>query len=245
MERSPYQKPEGEEGAVRRMGEQAREKAQQLGSRAAEQARSTAESAKHRAESMAEEERSRLAGRIEGVARALKRTGTEMHDEDDQLSNMADKLGSQVEKLSGWLREHDTRDMLGRVEDFARKQPAIFLGGAFLVGVAAARFLKSSSSRRTDVGGPELEGPGRYQYGSSEHIVPQPTIPVTSQTSPAPGYGRAEAARVGQPGSTQSSAGKTGPAGGSTQQSAGQKPSEQGTQPSTPGTPSTTPRWRP
>jgi hypothetical protein len=35
--------------------------------------------------------------------------------------------------------------MIQEVERFARRQPALFLGGAFTLGLIAARFLKSSS----------------------------------------------------------------------------------------------------
>jgi len=193
MERSPYQKSQGEDVAstARRAAEQAREKAQELGHRAVEQAKSTAESAKYRAESMADEERNRLAGRMAGVARALKHTASVMQEENDKdLSNVTDQLGRQIEKVSGWLEEHDTRDMIWRVENFARRQPAVFLGGAFVIGLAAARFLKSSASRElehyveSDVepfgskAGYYREYEGVEEY---EKVEPRPTIPVTAR----------------------------------------------------------------
>ena len=42
--------------------------------------------------------------------------------------------------------------MLSDVKDFARKNPAIFLGGAFAMGIVAARFLKSSPMSLDDSG---------------------------------------------------------------------------------------------
>jgi hypothetical protein len=215
MERSPYQKPQGEDvaGTARRAAEQAREKAQELGHRAVEQAKSTAESAKQRAESMADEGRNRLAGRIEGVARALKRTASTMQEEDDkEVSNIADQLGTQIEKVSGWLQEHDTRDIIWRVENFARRQPAVFLGGAFVLGLAAARFLKSSAARRHqyeiqdyDIQPPEHES---GYYGEYEKVAPQPTIPVTGQ------YGAEQSSQASytQPQGTPSQASQSQPA---------------------------------
>jgi hypothetical protein len=35
--------------------------------------------------------------------------------------------------------------MVRNVEDFARRQPALFIGGAFMLGLLGARFLKSSA----------------------------------------------------------------------------------------------------
>jgi hypothetical protein len=40
------------------------------------------------------------------------------------------------------------------VEDFARRQPALFIGGSVAAGFALARFLKSSADRREREEGP-------------------------------------------------------------------------------------------
>ncbi len=40
---------------------------------------------------------------------------------------------------------------MSEVEDFARNKPAIFMGGAFILGAAAARFLKSSAGQTGDL----------------------------------------------------------------------------------------------
>ena len=37
--------------------------------------------------------------------------------------------------------------MLDDLNSFARRRPAVFIGGAFLVGLGLARFLKSSADR--------------------------------------------------------------------------------------------------
>jgi hypothetical protein len=37
--------------------------------------------------------------------------------------------------------------MLDDVHSFARRRPALFIGGAFLVGLGIARFLKSTAER--------------------------------------------------------------------------------------------------
>jgi hypothetical protein len=45
------------------------------------------------------------------------------------------------------LQERDIDQIAFEVQDMARRQPAMFLGGAFLLGFMAARFLKSSGDR--------------------------------------------------------------------------------------------------
>jgi hypothetical protein len=55
--------------------------------------------------------------------------------------------------------------LVGDVENFARRQPALFIGGALALGILAARFLKSSSqqgSTMRDYG----YAPNRGQQGS-------------------------------------------------------------------------------
>ena len=42
------------------------------------------------------------------------------------------------------MREKDVRQLVGEVQDFARRQPTLFFGGAVLLGFAALRFLKSA-----------------------------------------------------------------------------------------------------
>src|SRR5215208_7015077 len=58
------------------------------------------------------------------------------------------------EKAVGQLatqKERDSSELVREVEDIARNRPAVFLGGAFAIGIAAARFLKSSAGKREAV----------------------------------------------------------------------------------------------
>lgn len=45
------------------------------------------------------------------------------------------------------IQQKDIDEVIRETEDFARVQPAIFLGGAALLGFVAARFLKSSGQQ--------------------------------------------------------------------------------------------------
>lgn len=69
-----------------------------------------------------------------------------------QYTNTA---ADKVEQLTGYLERRDFKGLVRDLEDLAHKNPAIFLGGAFAVGILAARFFKSgsqqssSSSRRS------------------------------------------------------------------------------------------------
>ena len=45
------------------------------------------------------------------------------------------------------MREKDVQAIVRDVERYAREQPALFLGGAFVLGLLGARFLKSTANR--------------------------------------------------------------------------------------------------
>ena len=49
-----------------------------------------------------------------------------------------------MERFQGYLRNQDVGAIIDDVERMAREQPVMFLGGAFMLGLVAARFLKSS-----------------------------------------------------------------------------------------------------
>lgn len=59
-----------------------------------------------------------------------------------------DAAADRIEKLSGYLSDHEVGEIIGEVEDFARRNSTYFVGGAFLLGLLGARFLKSSSPHR-------------------------------------------------------------------------------------------------
>jgi hypothetical protein len=83
---------------------------------------------------------------IETVADSIRRVSADMETEQPQMADFASGAADQAEAVARYLRETDVRQLIGNVEDFARRQPLIFLGGAFLVGVAASRFIKAAGS---------------------------------------------------------------------------------------------------
>ncbi len=56
-----------------------------------------------------------------------------------------DVAANRLEKFSDYLSDHDVSEIVGEVESFARRNSTYFVGGAFLLGLLGARFLKSSS----------------------------------------------------------------------------------------------------
>src|SRR5918911_4028667 len=124
--------------------EQAKDKAQELASRAQEKAGEQVESGLARG-------KSRAAEALGGVAQSLRLSSQHLRDQNQEgTGRYVEKAAQQVERLSSYLQNRDVGEVIDEVEDFARRQPALFLGGAFALGLLGARFLKSS--RRGEVG---------------------------------------------------------------------------------------------
>lgn len=111
---------------------------------------------KQQASSQFDTQKGRAAEALGSVALAIRQTGTQLHDQENtQVAQYADKAAEQVERLSTYLRETDLNNVVRGVERYARRQPALFIGGALALGLLGARFLKSSSqqSQNQDWGG--------------------------------------------------------------------------------------------
>lgn len=81
---------------------------------------------------------------IDKLARTVRRVSTDMQTDQPQIANVALTAADQADKVAQYLRANDAREIIGSVEDAARRQPLIFIGGAFLLGLAASRFIKAA-----------------------------------------------------------------------------------------------------
>ena len=91
---------------------------------------------------------------LSGVAQSLRQVGENLREtggEENPIAQLTGKYGdvlaTQVEQVSEYFDRKNVREIVGDVESFARRNPAIFIGGAFALGILAARFLKSGSPK--------------------------------------------------------------------------------------------------
>jgi hypothetical protein len=111
--------------------------------------------AKDKAVSLIGEQKAGLATGINSIADSIRQIGENLRNdgEHNQIASLAgkygDSLAAQVERFSQYVEESDLKEVAHDVEQFARRNPALFVGGAFALGVLAARFLKSSGSGQT------------------------------------------------------------------------------------------------
>ncbi len=102
------------------------------------------------AKSGLQEGRQQAASQVGGVASAVQQFGEQLRNENHpHLAEYTEKFGTQVKDVADYLENRDLGDIISDVEGFARRQPAAFIGLSLVLGLAAARFLKSSSPSRS------------------------------------------------------------------------------------------------
>ena len=94
-----------------------------------------------------------LASTINGVADTIRQIGESVGGEDQNpvaalAGQYGDNLAEQVEKFSSYIEDKELKELVKDVETFAHRQPVLFIAGAFVLGVLAARVFKSSGSKK-------------------------------------------------------------------------------------------------
>lgn len=139
------------------------------------EARSMMERARHGAFNRLDAQRERAATGLGSMVDALRESSRQLHGKNETMASYVDGAASQLERFRGGIRERDLNQIVRDVEGFARQRPAIFIGGAFALGLAAARFLKSSE--------PDAIGGRRStQFPTRGQSTAWPTEPVAGPT---------------------------------------------------------------
>jgi uncharacterized protein YjbJ (UPF0337 family) len=90
------------------------------------------------------------AGELQKLAGAVRQLGDQLGTGQEQgpIAHYAAEYGRKaadgLDRLTNYLRTNDTKALVNELQNIGRRQPALILGGAFLLGLAGARFLKSS-----------------------------------------------------------------------------------------------------
>jgi hypothetical protein len=66
-----------------------------------------------------------------------------------------------MERFTNRLKETDVGELFDDAQQFARRNPAMFIGSAFALGLVAARFLKSSGNRNGQATGSRTQQSAR------------------------------------------------------------------------------------
>jgi len=134
-------------GQVKETAKQTLEQGQQVAGQAMDKAKDTVKS-------QLSNQKEKAVSTLGNFTDALMHTGDQLRQSGQGVfGGYAESLADRVDHVAGYLRENDIDDLAAQAEDFARKQPALFIGGAFIAGVALARFLKSSRSASSPYNG--------------------------------------------------------------------------------------------
>jgi hypothetical protein len=111
-----------------------------------------AERATHLGFQQADKAREGAADTLQQVTQTIRRVGTDLETDQPQIAGVVTTAADQAERIASYLRTTDAREILYTVEDMARRQPLIFLGGAFLLGAAVSRFIKAAGGGSSSQG---------------------------------------------------------------------------------------------
>ncbi|SDY71023.1 hypothetical protein [Citreimonas salinaria] len=124
-------------GEARRQAKGLAEDARQAGQQAYD-------TVKDEAGHQAEEAQSRIASEAGDVAQALRKAAEASRDGSPQERTFGQIADALADASEGFSRK-DLGELVSDANHFARRNPIAFLGGAALLGFAAARFAKASS----------------------------------------------------------------------------------------------------
>jgi len=135
--------------------------------------------------SAVDEQKAGLTGKLSGVAETVRRVSGTLQDgqADNPISEFAarytDTAAEKLDSVARYFDSAELKDIARDIESYARRNPAVFLGSAFAIGIMAARFLKSSppvdevetaAARSTRSQPPTGRGPKAQAAGSASGI---------------------------------------------------------------------------
>jgi len=138
----------GDTGAIKDVFNQAKESTGQIASQAYG-------IAAKRATTAVDEQKTNIAQGLTSVADSIRQIGENLRDTEEPTgvakaaAQYTETAAEKVEQISGYLNKNDLNGLLRDVKSLARSNPALFLGGAFTLGILAARFIKSGNSGQT------------------------------------------------------------------------------------------------
>jgi hypothetical protein len=111
------------------------------------------------------------------VVEAVRQTGQQLRDKNPALAGYADSAAAQLERLASDFRTKDVSASADDVKRFARRRPAVFLGGALALGVVAARLVKSAADEANATWYGQQAAPGgrREEFGGSRSFSGSPS----------------------------------------------------------------------
>lgn len=136
-----------------------------------------------RAASQLSAQKGRATDSLDNLAQAARRSTQALRDsQQDAVAQYVERAADHIERFSTRLREQDASDVVQHVQQFARRQPALFIGATFALGMVAVRFLKSSA-RNSAYGGQRRLGVNPYEVAATSRYEPSVTADIAAETT--------------------------------------------------------------
>jgi len=142
---------------------------------------------KEKAAQAVREQKDAGAGQLHNFAQAVHGAARELEQQMPKVANLIHEAGDQVDRFASNMKDKSLEEMINSVRDFARRQPALVLGGALFAGLLLSRFLKSSPNA--------TYGSQRRSFSSSEDYLGDGEREYVSDTAPSGDYGVAAGRR--------------------------------------------------
>jgi hypothetical protein len=180
---------DGTSGHTGRDPESTTAKAQEKAQDAAGQARDRVRDEVNTRSTQAGQQAETVANDVRSVGEHLRAEGK------DKPAELADKAAARVADLGDYLKRSDGDAILRDVERFGRDKPWAVMAGGVMLGIAASRFLKASSSRRYHEQESSPNLPARTT--DVDRDVLETTAPAPAATTPVPGAPERELSLTG------------------------------------------------
>jgi hypothetical protein len=131
-------------------------------------AKELASDATTKAQAALDEQRSLGAQYITSLAGAVERAAGEFEAPMPMAAQYLRQTAQQIESVANSVENRNIKELVAETEDFARRQPALFFGGAVLLGFAALRFLKSAPDKPSSET-PEVKSPPMAEFDHGGH----------------------------------------------------------------------------
>jgi hypothetical protein len=155
---------EASQSRGREFGQAAKDAASRAGDAVRQAAEDAVSAAREETEAKAAEHRDAAAAYLDDIAAAFDAAGRTLEERGRRgAAALTRSAKDNADRLRDQVSEHDIHALIDQVENFARRRPALFFGGAFLLGYAAIQFL----SRRSN-GTPFVE---EYPYQAEDYAA--------------------------------------------------------------------------
>jgi hypothetical protein len=185
LKASAQQAAESAKAKLNEQGERLRRKADEVQKSAGERANQAKRYVQDKAREQARIRQNKVETGIRDAVSAARSASETLKQKDDTaVAGVIDSVANKAEGVANYLGNSEPGDLLDDGRAFARRYPELTLGGMFLVGLAAARFFKSSEIERDS----DEQLPARVPVGGDPAQLRRPPASPTATASPAERY---------------------------------------------------------